>query len=165
MKKHRALITPADFITEEFYNMYLQIKKLDDNADVPERKTSGAAGMDLTACISSPLTIGPGSREAVKTGIAMAVPEHFACFIYARSGLAVKHGITLSNCVGVIDSDYRGEITVGLINESSEPYVIQPHERIAQAVISPVEAPVINVVDELPPTARGDGGFGSTGKI
>ncbi len=143
----------------------LKIKKLNDNAIVPNRATPGSAGMDLYACIDSDIVISPKERVLIPTGIAIELESSdYVAYIYARSGLAIKHGITLSNCVGVIDSDYRGEIKVGLINLSDTPYTITSDERIAQMVISMVEQPQIICVDELEQTKRGEGGFGSTGK-
>ena len=142
----------------------LKIKKLRENARVPFRATEGSAGMDLYACIEEPVTVAPRDIRLIPTGIAIALesPDYVA-YVYARSGLAIKHGVAPANCVGVIDSDYRGEVCVGLTNFSAEPFVIQPGERIAQMVISPVVLPDIEVVDELDQTERGAGGFGSTG--
>lgn len=145
--------------------MILKIKKLNQNAVVPFAATKGSAGMDLHACMGKEITLNPGERVLVSTGIAIALESSdYVAYIYARSGLAVKNGITLSNCVGVIDSDYRGEIKVGLVNLSDKPYTIADGERIAQMVISPVVLPQIEVVDELDETERAAGGFGSTGK-
>ncbi len=145
--------------------MILKIKKVNENAVVPAAATSGSAGMDLYACITEEITLAPGDRATVPTGIAIALESSdYVAYIYARSGLAVKNGITLSNCVGVIDSDYRGEIKVGLINLSDKPYTIAVGERIAQMVISPVIVPMVEVVDELSETERAAGGFGSTGR-
>lgn len=145
--------------------MKLLVKKLDERAKVPAAATGGSAGMDLCAVLDSPLVLGPGERAIVSTGLAIALESpRFAAFIFARSGLAVKHGITLSNCVGVVDSDYRGEVKVGLINQSDKPYEIAPGERIAQMVIMPVEQAVPVETDVLPESDRGEGGFGSTGR-
>ncbi len=145
--------------------MQLYIKKLRENARVPKRATSGSAGMDLYACIPEAITLAPGQLTVIPTGIAIELPDNTcAAFLYARSGLGVKHGICLSNGVGVIDSDYRGEICVGLCNVSGAPYTIEPDERVAQMVIAPVLAPEIIETDELGDTARGTGGFGSTGR-
>lgn len=143
----------------------LKIKKLRENAKIPLRATGGSAGMDLYACIDEPVTIGGGEKAVIPTGIAIALssPE-LGAFIFARSGLAIKHGIGLLNSVGVIDSDYRGEVCVGLINQLKEPYTIQPQERIAQMVIMPVSLIPPVEVEELDDTERGTGGFGSTGK-
>lgn len=146
--------------------MNLKIKKVRDNAKIPFRATSGSAGMDLYACIDEPITLAGGEKAVIPTGIAIELPnEQLAAFVFARSGLAIKHGIGLLNSVGVIDSDYRGEICVGLINQLKEEYTINPDERIAQLVIMPVS--VIEPVEvlELGDTERGEGGFGSTGKV
>ena len=142
----------------------LKIKKVRENAKIPTRATVGSAGMDLYACIDEPITLNGGDKAVIPTGIAIGLdnPE-YAAFIYARSGLAIKHGIGLLNSVGVIDSDYRGEICVGVINQLKEPYTIEPFERIAQMVIQPVALPELVEVDDLDKTDRGAGGFGSTG--
>lgn len=145
--------------------MELKIKKLRENAKLPTRGTAGSAGMDLYACIDESITINPGDLTVIPTGIAIALPDNSCvAYLYARSGLGVKHGICLSNGVGVIDSDYRGEVCVGLCNVSGEPYTISPFERIAQMVISPVIIPDLVETDTLDDTERGSGGFGSTGK-
>ena len=143
----------------------LKIKKLRENAKIPFRATPGSAGMDLYACIDEPVTLGAGEKAVIPTGIAIALPgPELGAFIFARSGLAIKHGIGLLNSVGVIDSDYRGEICVGVINQLQEAYTITPDERIAQMVIMPVSLISPVEVDELDETERGAGGFGSTGK-
>ena len=143
----------------------LKIKKLRENAKIPFRATPGSAGMDLYACIDEPVTLGPGEKAVIPTGIAIALPgPELGAFIFARSGLAIKHGIGLLNSVGVIDSDYRGEICIGVINQLQEAYTITPDERIAQMVIMPVSLISPVEVDELDETERGAGGFGSTGK-
>lgn len=145
--------------------MELKIKKLKENAKIPQRATNGSAGMDLYACIAESVTLAPGQLTVIPTGIAIELPDNTcAAFLYARSGLGVKHGICLSNGVGVIDSDYRGEVCVGLCNVSDKPYVIEPFERVAQMVIAPVLTTGITEVDELSDTARGEGGFGSSGR-
>ena len=145
--------------------MTIKIKKLRTNAVLPKRATDHSAGADLCACIDEPVTVAPGALVKIPTGIA-AEPEDKSCalFLFARSGLGVKHGITLSNSVGVVDSDYRGEICVGLCNVSDTPYTIQPNERIAQMVCMPVVFADLVEADTLSDTARGEGGFGSTGK-
>lgn len=145
-------------------SVILYCKRLRPQAVLPVRATSGSAGMDLSACIEEPITLVPGSRILIPTGIAAAIPQGAAGMIYARSSLGVKHGIALSNGVGVIDSDYRGEIHVGLCNFSSEPYTIHPGERIAQLVLHPVLLPEVLETQELEDTQRGTGGFGSTGR-
>lgn len=143
----------------------LKIKKVRENAKIPTRATEGSAGLDLHACIDTPITLQKGDTALIPTGIAIGLDDpHYAAFIYARSGLAIKRGIGLLNSVGVIDSDYRGEICVGVIKLTDEPYEIQPFERIAQMVIEPVELPDLIEVDCLDETERGVGGFGSTGK-
>ena len=144
--------------------MKLKIKKLRDNAKIPFRATEGSAGMDLHACIDEPVTLAPGQLRVIPTGIAIELPDNScAAFLYARSGLGVKHGVCLGNGVGVIDSDYRGEVCVGLCNVSDKPYTVVPDERIAQMVIAPVLIPEIEEVCALGDTERGAGGFGSTG--
>ena len=144
--------------------MELKIKKVRENAKLPTRATSGSAGMDLYACIDEPITLKKGDKAVIPTGIAIGLDDpHYAAFIYARSGLAIKHGIGLLNSVGVIDSDYRGEICVGIIKQTDPEYTIEPFERIAQMVINPVELPKIVEVETLDETDRGAGGFGSTG--
>ena len=143
----------------------LKIKKLRDNAVVPKRATPGSAGMDLYACIDEAVTVKPHECVKIPTGIAIALPSaELGAFIFARSGLAVKHGVAPANCVGVVDSDYRGEVIVGLVNQFEEPYTVEPNERIAQLVIMPVSLPEIELCDELDETQRGEGGFGSSGK-
>lgn len=143
----------------------VKIKLLNEKAHLPSRASSGAAGYDLRACIDEPTTLRKGKIFAVPTGVAIELPnENLVAVICARSGLAIKHGITLANSVGIIDSDYRGEIKVGLINLGQEDFVINPDERIAQMLIMPVETPELTVADELSDTTRGSGGFGSTGR-
>ena len=144
--------------------MHVNVKKLNENAVLPTYGSANAAGADIYACLDAPLTIAPHETVMVHTGLAMEIPEGYAGLIYARSGLGIKHGISLSNGVGVIDSDYRGEICVGLINTSSEDYTIQPGERIAQLVLAPVIPAQPVEVDSLDETERGEGGFGSTGR-
>ena len=144
----------------------LKIKKLKENAIIPKRATEGSAGMDLYACIDSSVVINPGDLVTIPTGIAIELPSgDFMANIYARSGLGIKHCICLSNGVGVVDSDYRGEDCVGLCNVSNKPYTIEPNERVAQMVIARYEQAKIEVVTELTETERGAGGFGSTGKV
>ena len=144
----------------------LKIKKTQDNAVVPKRATDGSAGMDLSACLDEPYLLKAHAMGSIPTGIAIALPDsgHVA-LVFARSGLAVKHGVTLSNAVGVIDSDYRGEIRVGLINLSDKDYIIQPGERVAQLAVLPVCCLPVELCDELDETGRAGGGFGSTGRL
>lgn len=133
--------------------------------EMPFYASSGAAGMDLSANISEPLVLKKGAMAKIPTGIAIALPSaETVAYLYARSGLGVKHGICLSNGVGVVDSDYRGEISVGLINLGPEDYTISPGERIAQMVFAPVIRAELEEASELPETTRGEGGFGSTGR-
>ena len=142
-----------------------KVRRLRESAQLPFRATEGSAGMDLYACIDSPVTLGAGEKAVIPTGIAIELPSaELAAFVFARSGLAIKHGIGLLNGVGVIDSDYRGEICVGVINQLAETYTIAPDERIAQLVIMPVSLITPVEAQSLDDTARGEGGFGSTGK-
>ena len=149
--------------------MELKIKalspKLGTEIPLPARSTPGSAGMDLAACMDGPVTIAPRALARIPTGLAIALPSpDYAALVFARSGLGVKHGISLSNGVGVIDSDYRGEIQVGLTNLSDTPYTIQPGDRIAQLVVVPVALPELVWTQDLEDTGRGAGGFGSTGR-
>lgn len=142
----------------------LKIKKVHENAVIPHRATAGSAGLDLCACIDEPLTLDGGETALIPTGLAIALPSaQYGAFVFARSGLSIKHGIGLLNSVGVIDSDYRGEIKVGVINQIQEPYTIQPGERIAQLVVMPVSVMPVEEAECLDETERGTGGFGSTG--
>ena len=141
------------------------VKRLSPKAVIPQYATPGSAGMDLHACMDEPITIAPGERVKVPTGLAIALPDpDCAAFLFPRSGLGVGWGVTLPNCVGVVDSDYRGEVIVGLVNLSKESYTVQPGDRIAQMVILPVAHANLCVASELPQTQRGARGFGSTGK-
>lgn len=145
--------------------MNLKIKKLKEKAIIPTRATQGSAGYDLYACIDEPIELKSGERTVIPTGIAVELPSNeYAVFIFARSGLGIKYGISLSNGVGVVDSDYRGEVCVGLINTSKSDYTINPNDRIAQMVVMPVCVADVVVSDELSDTQRSTGGFGSTGK-
>jgi dUTP pyrophosphatase len=145
--------------------MILKIFRMPHNKFVPEYKTEGAAGMDLCAAISEPITLKPLERYLVPTGLKIELEHGYEAQIRPRSGLSIKHGISLINCVGTVDEDYRGEVCVGVVNLSNEEYTIQPDERIAQMIIARVEQAKIEVVTELSDTARGEGGFGSTGKV
>lgn len=142
----------------------VNIKKLKQNATIPTYGTEYAAGADLYACIEEEITINPGETKFIGTGIALEIPEGYAGLIYARSGLSCKKGLAPANKVGVVDADYRGEITVALHNHSLAPKNIEPNERIAQMVIAPFLSASFHEVDELSDTVRGAGGFGSTGK-
>ena len=143
----------------------LFVKRLDPRAVLPAYQTAGAAAMDLAAVLDEPVTIAPRQLVTIPTGLAIALPDDgWVALVFARSGLGTKHGISPSNCVGVIDSDYRGEVMVGLHNSGGADYTIQPGDRIAQLMITPVARASVLELDELPATARGSGGFGSTGK-
>lgn len=142
--------------------MILNIRKLTENAVLPTYGTEKSAGMDLYA--TSNVIINPGETVKVETGIAMAIPDGCVGLLFARSGLATKFGLRPANCVGVIDSDYRGEIIVALHNDSNNKYMISEHERVAQLVIVPFIHAELNEVGSLSETERGFGGFGSTGR-
>lgn len=144
--------------------MELKILRLPHNKVLPEYKTDGASGMDLSAAIEKPVTLKSLERKLIPTGIKIEIPNGYEAQVRARSGLSIKHGITLINAIGTIDADYRGEVCVPVVNLSTEEYTIQPQERIAQMVICKVEKAVITVTEELCETERGCGGFGSTGK-
>lgn len=142
----------------------IRVKKLDPKAILPTYGSAEAAGADLYACLSEPVTIAPGETFFVPTGISLEVPKGCAGLIYARSSLGAKRGLAPANKVGVIDSDYRGEIRVVLLNHSKQVQTIAPGERIAQMIITPVITPAYVEAEELSDTSRGTGGFGSTGK-
>lgn len=142
----------------------IHVKRLSPEAKLPTYGTAGAAGADLYACLAQPVTIQPGQTAFLPTGIALEVPQGCAGLVYARSGLACKQGLAPANKVGVVDSDYRGEITVALHNHGTQPQTIQSGDRIAQFIITPVLTPAYQEVSELSETARNCGGFGSTGK-
>lgn len=142
----------------------VRVKKLKDFAKLPTYGTEQAAGADLYACMDNPVTIQPGSSAWIPTGIALEVPRGCAGLIYARSGMACKRGLAPANKVGVVDSDYRGEITVVLYNHGNEAQTVTNGERVAQFVITPVLTPCYEEVKDLSDTARSTGGFGSTGK-
>lgn len=142
----------------------LKIKKLKAGAQLPQRATSGSAGYDLFACLDTPVTILPGEIVKIGTGIALGIEdENCGAFLFARSGLASKFHIAPANCVGVVDSDYRGEVMIPLYNASQRAFVVRPGERIAQMVLLPVLLPELTEEDQLSDTQRGTGGFGSTG--
>ncbi len=141
----------------------MNVKKLDERAILPTYGSEFSAGADLYACLDEAVTIEPGEAVLIHTGIAMEIPVGYAGLIYARSGLATKKGLAPSNKVGVVDADYRGEIMVSLFNHSKEARVVEHGERVAQLVIAPFITADWNVVEELNETARGEGGFGSTG--
>ena len=144
--------------------MNVKIKKLNENAAVPQYQTSGAAAADLCACLDAPVVINVGETVLIPTGLAMSIPSDTVALIFARSGLSVKKGISLANSVGVIDSDYRGEIKAALVNRGSEPYTVTHGDRIAQIGFFPALSAQFDITDELDDTERGAGGFGHTGK-
>ena len=141
----------------------LKIKKLNKNAIIPKYNSEEAAGMDLHACIDEPITLKPLEIQLIPTGLAMELPKGYEGQIRPRSGLACKFGVTVANSPGTIDSDYRGEVKVGLINNSYNDYTIQPQDRVAQLIIAPVVQMGIVEVEELSDTERGTGGFGHSG--
>ena len=149
--------------------MELKVKavspKIGTEIPAPFYATPGAAAMDLHACVDGAVTIPAGGRRVIPTGIAIALPSaEYVALVFARSGLGIKHGVAPANCVGVIDSDYRGEIMVGLHNAGESDYTVQPGDRIAQLMVVPVVQAQVQMVEELDDTARGAGGFGSTGR-
>ena len=149
--------------------MELKVKavspKIGTEIHAPFYATPGAAAMDLHACVDGAVTIPAGGRRVIPTGIAIALPSaEYVALVFARSGLGIKHGVAPANCVGVIDSDYRGEIMVGLHNAGESDYTVQPGDRIAQLMVVPVVQAQVQMVEELDDTARGAGGFGSTGR-
>ena len=149
--------------------MELKVKavseKIGREIPAPFYASAGAAAMDLHACLDSAVTIPAGGRTVVPTGIAIALPSaDYVALVLARSGLGIKHGVVPSNCVGVIDSDYRGEVMVGLSNSGASDYTVRPGDRIAQLMVVPVVQARVTLVDELDETDRGGGGFGSTGR-
>ena len=148
--------------------MDLKIKalspKIGTDIPLPYYATPGSAAMDLHACLDGAVTIPAGERRVIPTGLAIALPSaDYVALVFARSGLGIKHGVAPANCVGVIDSDYRGEILVGLQNSGGSDFTIQPGDRIAQLMVVPVVQPRLRLVDQLDETDRGAGGFGSTG--
>lgn len=141
--------------------MIIKIKTL--SGQLPQYETEGSAGMDIRAYMDEPVTLLPGERALIPTGLFMEIPIGYEVQIRARSGLAAKHGIGLTNGIGTIDSDYRGEIKVSLINWGKESYTVKNGDRIAQMVVARYEQAVLERTDELSETARGQGGFGHTG--
>ncbi len=145
--------------------MNIKVRRLNENAELPYRATEGSAGADLFACVTEDVIIAPGAREMIPTGIAIELPDSgCGAFVFPRSSVSSKFGVSLANCVGVIDSDYRGEIKVPLINHSDKPYTVKNGDRIAQMVIMPVIVPEFAECEQLGDTGRGEGGFGSTGR-
>lgn len=142
----------------------VRFKRLRAGAQVPAYQSEHAAGLDLHACLDSPLTLAPGDIVLVPCGFAMAIPHGFEAQVRPRSGLATKHGIGMPNAPGTVDSDYRGEMMVPLVNLGRAPFTVEHGMRVAQMVIAPVARAAVREVDELDGTARGQGGFGSTGR-
>ncbi len=137
--------------------------KAEDGVELPQYETEGAAGMDLRAHLTASAVIQPGERMLAPTGLRVAIPPGYEGQIRPRSGLAIKHGVTLANPPGTIDCDYRGEVKVAIINLGNEPFTVRDGDRIAQLVVAPVARAELEQVDELPETCRGEGGFGHTG--
>lgn len=148
--------------------MKLQIQALSEkigrDIPLPYYATEGAAAVDLHACVDEAVTLPPGGRALLPTGLAVAIPAGYVGLLAVRSSMGIRHGVTLSNGVGVIDSDYRGQVHVGLHNLSDVPYTVQPGDRVAQLMVVPVASPEIELTDALPETVRGAKGFGSTGR-
>ncbi len=144
-------------------DMIVKWKRIRENAKLPTYGSLDAAGADLYACLDHPVEIAPGETVLIPTGFQMAVPQGFAGLIYARSGLALKQGLAPANKVGVVDADYRGEVMVALHNHSKKERVVQSGDRIAQLVITPYLRGIFTETEDLDETARGEGGFGSTG--
>ena len=140
------------------------VKKFDKNIKLPTYKTSGSSGMDLVAYIKNKITIDPGKTVMIPTGIAVAIPKNYEIQIRPRSGLAAKKGISVLNTPGTVDSDYRGEIIIILINLSKKSFVVKSGDRVAQMILCPIAKGKLQEVKNLPKTVRGKGGFGSTGK-
>lgn len=157
MSQERAPIDPVE--------PPLRILRLHPDAVLPQRMSAGAAGLDLSACLpDGPRSLNPGERCLVPTGLALAIPEGYEGQVRPRSGLALRHGLSIVNAPGTIDADYRGELKVILINLGGEPFTVRHGERIAQLVVAPVAHLRVQEVDQLPPAERGAGGFGSTGR-
>lgn len=143
--------------------MKIDVVKLRDDAILPVYQTAGAAGADLHACLDEPVTLQPLERKMIPTGLAMAIPVGYEVQVRARSGMSIKHGITMVNGIGTVDADYRGELGILIINLGHEPFTIEPGMRIAQMVVAKYETIGWNEVDELDKTERGTGGYGSSG--
>ncbi len=142
----------------------LKLVRLRPTSRLPSPATEGSAGYDLYADLDTPAVIHPGQTVAIPTGLSMQIEPGFAGFVFARSGLGVRHGIVPANCVGVIDSDYRGEVLVALYNHAEQSFTVQPGDRMAQLVLLPVALPAVEECRALEESARGSGGFGSTGR-
>lgn len=147
-------------------DVIVRVKKLNEKALMPKRGSAQAAGYDLHACIDTRRTIAPQERVLIPTGLSIALPEGWELQVRPRSGLSIKHGIIVVNSPGTVDSDYRGEIAVGLLNTSAVPFTLEPNERIAQAVVSKVyNVQYEEISEHTDTTERGEGGFGSTGRV
>lgn len=144
--------------------MIVKIKQINPNAKIPTYGSEGAACFDFYACIDKPVIINPKSSVNLPTGLQFEIPEGYVMLMYSRSGHGFKNNLRFVNSVGVIDSDYRGEVRIGLFNDGITPYVVKPQERLAQAMIVPVSQVSFQAVETLTDTKRGAGGFGSTGK-
>ncbi len=151
-------------MTQSMVRVALQVQPEGEGLELPAYATAGAAGMDLRAAVRAEVTLAPGARALISCGIRIALPEGYEAQVRPRSGLALRHGVTVANAPGTIDSDYRGTVSVILVNLGDEPFVIRRGERIAQLVVAPVTRVELTVVDELPESARGAGGFGHTGR-
>jgi dUTP pyrophosphatase len=143
--------------------MTIDIVKLRDDAVLPQYQTAGAAGADIHACLDEPVTFQPLERRIIPTGLAMAIPLGYEVQIRARSGMSSKYGMTMVNGVGTIDSDYRGEVGVLMVNLSNQAFTVEPGMRVAQMVVARYETVTWNEIDTLDKTARGEGGYGSSG--
>lgn len=142
----------------------LKILKLDERVNIPCYQTDGSAGMDLCAFVDEPIVLKSLERRLIPTGLKIELPTGYEAQVRPRSGMSIKHGITLINCVGTIDEDYRGEVCVPVVNLSNDEFTINNGDRIAQMIIAPVTKAELDIVQELSETKRGEGGFGSTGK-
>ena len=170
-RRNAGALPKGELAVEEYKTRYtmepitVKYKVLDTRAKVPSYATPGSAAADLCAVLDAPLTLAPMERALVPTGLAIELPgPHSVALVYARSGLSIKHGLCMANGVGVVDSDYRGELKVPMVNLGKEAYTIQPGERVAQLCIAPVYTAAFVPAEELGDTQRGEGGFGSTGK-
>ena len=170
-RRNAGALPKGELAVEEYKTRYtmepitVKYKVLDARAKVPAYATPGSAAADLCAVLDEPLTLAPMERALVPTGLAIELPgAHSVALVYARSGLSIKHGLCMANGVGVVDSDYRGELKVPMVNLGRETYTIQPGERVAQLCIAPVYTAAFVPAEELGDTQRGEGGFGSTGK-
>ena len=170
-RRNAGALPKGELAVEEYKTRYImepitvKYKVLDARAKVPAYATPGSAAADLCAVLDEPLTLAPMERALVPTGLAIELPgAHSVALVYARSGLSIKHGLCMANGVGVVDSDYRGELKVPMVNLGREAYTIQPGERVAQLCIAPVYTAAFVPAEELGDTQRGEGGFGSTGK-